>query len=221
MEQTVKVGLISNTSRNIRDLLQWVSLAFDLPSEGVSEVGLQKQFQEFLIREYAAGHKVVLIVDEAQNLGRRNLEELRLLSNINVEQHLVLQVILAGQPELRRQLESPLLTQFAQRIAVDCHLGPLTAKEAGLYIWHRLHVARGRLGIFSDDAIRLIYLHSGGVPRVINRICDNALLQAFNLRERHVGHDIVRDVVKMRQMERDLPCVVPSSTTKVLTSELA
>jgi type II secretory pathway predicted ATPase ExeA len=205
MERTVKVGLIGNTSRNISQLLQWVSLAFELPFEGVGEVTLQKQFQEFLIREYAEKRRVVLIVDEAQNLGRRNLEELRLLSNINVDQHLLLQVILAGQPELRTQLESPQLRQFAQRIAVDCHLGALSAQETGQYIWHRLHVAGGRVTTFSNSAIWLIYLASRGVPRVINRICDSALVLAFNRREQRVGHAIVEEVVKQRRTEEVFP----------------
>jgi type II secretory pathway predicted ATPase ExeA len=210
MEQTVTVGLIGDTSRNISQLLQWVSLAFELPFEGVSEVGLHKQFQEFLIREYAAGHKVVLIVDEAQNLGHSNLEELRLLSNINADQHMVLQVILAGQPELRKQLGDPSLRQFAQRIAVSCHLEAMSAIETSRYIRHRLYVAGGRLTTFSDDAVSLVYLASRGVPRVINRICDTALVLAFGAQQKQVSHEIVQDVVKERQTGKDFPHLVES-----------
>ena len=122
---TVTVGLMNNTSRSIRHLMQWVSLAFDLPFEGRSEVALRKQFEDFLIREYAAGRKCVLIVDEAQNLGRRNLEELRLLSNINTETDLLLQIVLVGQPELGRRLHRYHLRQLNERVSVRAYLKPL------------------------------------------------------------------------------------------------
>jgi type II secretory pathway predicted ATPase ExeA len=195
-ESTLTVGLINNTSRDIRQLMQWVSLAFDLPFEGRSEVGLRKQFEEFLIREYAAGRRCVLIVDEAQNLGRRNLEELRLLSNINADQDLLLQTILVGQPELRGLLADPRLQQVAQRISVEFHIGALSAEEAGHYIRHRLRIAGGPLSTFSSNAVRLIYLRSEGVPRLINRICDLSLVHAFSLGERRVGHEIVAEAAR-------------------------
>jgi type II secretory pathway predicted ATPase ExeA len=200
---TITVGLMNNTSRSIRQLMQWVSLAFDLPFEKRSEVGLRKQFEEFLISEYAAGRRCVLIVDEAQNLGRRNLEELRLLSNINAEKDLLLQIILVGQPELRTQLADARLRQVTQRISVEFHLGPLTMDEAGHYIRHRLRVAGGALSTFSSNAVRLIYLRSEGIPRLINRICDLSLVHAFSLGERRVGHQIVADA--SRSVEPDRP----------------
>lgn len=196
LEDSVTVGLINNTSRSIRQLMQWVSLAFDLPFEGRSEVSLRKQFEEFLIREYAAGRKCVLIVDEAQNLGRRNLEELRLLSNINAEEDFLLQIVLVGQPELRRLLADARLKQVKQRISVEFHLGPLTMEETGHYIRHRLRVAGGPLSTFSSNALRLVYLRSEGVPRLINRICDMALVHAYGLQERRVGHDIVAEAAR-------------------------
>jgi general secretion pathway protein A len=193
-EASVTVGLINNTSRNIRRLMEWVSLAFDLPFERRSDVSLRKQFEEFLIREYAAGRKCVLIVDEAQNLGRRNLEELRLLSNINADDHLVLQIILVGQPELRKVLADPRLRQVAQRISVEFHLGTLSMEESGHYIRHRLRVAGGPLSTFSSNAVRLIYLRSGGVPRLINRLCDLSLVHAYSQGVQRVGHSIVGEV---------------------------
>ena len=211
LEHTVTVGLISNTSRNIRQLLQWVSMAFDLPFEGVSEVGLHKQFQDFLIREYAAGRKVVLIVDEAQNLGRRNLEELRLLSNINADKDLLLQIILVGQPELRTQLQNPQLRQFVQRISVDYHLEALGAEETRYYIRHRLRIAGGAVTLFSSEAIRLAYSHSRGVPRLINRICDTALVCAFAAQAKRVGHRAVEDAVGTKGADAAYPHLVDGS----------
>jgi type II secretory pathway predicted ATPase ExeA len=196
VQSSITVGLINNTSRNIRQLMQWVSLAYDLPFEGRSEVSLRKQFEEFLIREYGEGRRCVLIVDEAQNLGRRNLEELRLLSNINSEQDLLLQIVLVGQPELRTLLADPKLKQIVQRISVEFHLGPLSMEETGHYIRHRLRIAGGPLSTFSSNAVRLIYLRSEGVPRLINRLCDLALVHAFSLGERRVGHPIVIEATR-------------------------
>lgn len=201
-EDSVTVGLINNTSRNIRQIMQWVSLAFELPFEGRSEVGLRKQFEEYLIAEFAAGRKCVLIVDEAQNLGRRNLEELRLLSNINAEQDLLLQIVLVGQPELRKQLADPKLTQVVQRISVEFHLEALSAEESGHYIRHRLRVAGGALSTFSSNALRLIYLRSEGVPRLINRICDLSLVHAYSLGERRVSHLMVTEATRAVEAER-------------------
>ncbi len=201
VESTVTVGLITNTSRSIRQLMQWVSLAFDLPFEGRSEVALRKQFEEFLIGEYAAGRKCALIVDEAQNLGRRNLEELRLLSNINSEQDLLLQVVLVGQPELRKLLADSRLKQVVQRISVEFHLGPLSMEETGHYIRHRLRVAGGPLSTFSSNALRLVYLRSEGVPRLINRICDISLVHAFSVGERRVGHEIIAEATRVTAVE--------------------
>lgn len=198
---TVTVGVIANTSRSIRELMQWVSLAFDLPFEGRGEVALRKQFEEFLMREFAAGRRCVLIVDEAQNLGRRNLEELRLLSNVNAEQDLLLQMVLVGQPQLRKLLADPRLEQMAQRISVEFHVGPLSPEETGHYVRHRLRIAGGPLSTFSGNALRLIHLRSEGIPRLVNRICDIALVHAFSRGERRVGHEIVAEATQAAAVE--------------------
>jgi general secretion pathway protein A len=211
MEKSVTVGFIGNTSPNIDHLMPWVSLAFDLPFEGISLLGQQKQFEEFLIREYAASRKAVLIVDEAQNLGQRNLEDLRLLSNINGDKDMLLQVILVGQPELRLQLRDPRLTQFAQRISVEHHLEALSAIETSNYIRHRLHVAGGPVTLFTNEAIRLAYLHSRGVPRLINRVCDMALVHAFGAQKLQVGHRTLLEVMRHdgERHPKSAPAVAP------------
>src|SRR5580700_8307669 len=143
VEQTVVVGLISNTTLNFGRLLQWICMSFGLDHSAKDDVSLYELFTRFLIDEYAKGHKVVLVVDEAQNLGEARLEELRVLSNINVEKHLLLQTILVGQPELRALVRAPELLQFAQRIGADCHIGALSADEARHFVQHRLRVAGG------------------------------------------------------------------------------
>lgn len=195
VNRDVNVGLISNTRRDFGALMHWVCLAFGIDYEGKDDVGLYKAFEDFLIAEYATGHKVVLIVDEAQNLGRHKLEELRLLSNINADKHLLLQIILVGQPELRDEIRNPRLVQLAQRISIDYHIGPLNEVETRNYVLHRLRVAGGRLALFTPQALRVVYQCSRGVPRLINRICDAALVYGFAEQQSRIGADLVREVV--------------------------
>jgi type II secretory pathway predicted ATPase ExeA len=197
LSPALHVGLMSDTSRDIRHLLDWVSLAFELPVEGLSELAVRKQFKEFLEATSRSGRRAVLIVDEAQNLGPHNLEELRLLSNVNAGQDVQLQVILVGQPELRTQFRDPQLRQFAQRISIQFHLGSLSADETNEYIRHRLRVAGGSEEIFTPNAIRLVYLNTRGVPRMINRLCDHALAYGFGTGEQRIGHVAVAEATAM------------------------
>ena len=154
-------------------------MSFGLDYAAKDDISLYESFTRFLIDQYARGHKVVLIVDEAQNLGEARLEELRVLSNINADKHLLLQTILVGQPELRAIINSPQMLQLAQRITADCHMGALSADESRSYILHRLRVAGGRLNLFTSDAVRLAFQHSGGIPRLINQYCDRALIYGY------------------------------------------
>ena len=146
LEQDVTVGLISNTHKSFGELMQWVMLAFGLDHKGTNKVQMYGAFTDFVIDEYAKNRRTVLIIDEAQNLKAKTLEELRMLSNINADKHQVLQLILVGQPELRKILRKPELVQFAQRVSVDYHLGALTFEETLEYIKHRLRMAGGKPG---------------------------------------------------------------------------
>jgi general secretion pathway protein A len=188
-----QVGVIADTSRDIQQMMEWVCEAFGLPVEGVSAVGLRRQFRNFLLQLQAEKRRALLIVDEAQNLGRRNLEELRLLSNINAEDDMLLQVIIVGQPELRTLLTDPRLTQVAQRVSIQIHLGPLNAEETAEFVRHRVRVAGGPDDLFTPNALRLIYLHSRGIPRLVNRLCDIALMHGFGTNETRIGHTAVAD----------------------------
>ncbi len=192
------IGLISNTHESFGNLMQWISVAFDLPIETESKAALYDQFSEFLIAQYARNRRTVIIVDEAQNLDETTLEELRLLTNINSDKDQLLQIILTGQPELRDKLRKPGLEQFVQRIGVDYHLSPLSADDADGYIKHRLLIAGGSLALFEPAASRFIYYLGGGVPRRINSMCDTALVYGFAEECRTISAELVRDMVLER-----------------------
>ncbi|MEB2347264.1 MAG: AAA family ATPase [Comamonadaceae bacterium] len=177
--EELTVGLVYNTHQDIADLLEWIMLAFGQPYEGMSPVARYDAFQRFLIKEYAAGRRTVLIVDEAQNLSAGALESLRMLSNINADKDQLLQVILVGQPQLRDLLQRPELAQFAQRVGVDFFIPPLTEDEVARYVVHRLHVAGRDKPLFTSGALVLIAKAARGIPRSINILCDMALVYGF------------------------------------------
>ena len=195
----VTLGLISNTHSSHTDLAAWSLAAFgqSMPSGGGADV--YQALMLFLIDEYSAGRRCVLIVDEAQNLTLESLEELRLLSNINSERDLLLQIILVGQPQLLEKLRSPELSQFAQRISISYHLTPLSFAETQLYINHRLSVAGASRPLFSELAVGGAQYYAGGVPRLINSICDMALVYGFAESRETIDLDIVLKVVADRQ----------------------
>ena len=175
----VAVGLISNTHAGFRSIHPWAASALGLSPDSASETAQYESLIDFIVRQYGKGRRTLLVVDEAHNLSTTILEELRLLSNVNSEQDVALQIFLIGQPELRDKLEQPELEQFAQRVSVDFHLGALSLEEARAYIAHRLAVAGGDATLFTSDAITFIHARTRGIPRLINRLCDLALVYAF------------------------------------------
>jgi type II secretory pathway predicted ATPase ExeA len=175
----VTVGLISNTHERFRSVHPWALSALGIAAADASETAPYEALTSFFIREYGKGRRTLLIFDEAQNLPVRILEELRLLSNINSEEDVALQTLLVGQPELRLKMARPELRQFAQRVAVDFHLNSLSLPETESYIRHRLTIAGGGDAIFQPSAIGYIHSLAGGVPRLINRLCDLSLVYAF------------------------------------------
>lgn len=180
IDEDVTVGLVSNAQGDQGELLRWVLHAFGEPAPPErTYVDLFDQFQQFLLDQYAAGRRTILIFDEAQHLGRSALEELRMYTNINSVKDEILQLVLVGQPELRDVVARPDLTQFAQRVAVSFHLPALSAEDVAAYLAHRLEVAGGRGDLFSRGAALLIHDRTGGVPRLINQLADFALLYAF------------------------------------------
>lgn len=180
IEDEIQVGLVSNTQGGRGELLRWVLAALDQPTETeATYVDLFTQFQEYLISQYAEGRRVIVVIDEAQNLSRDNLEELRMFTNINAGKDELLQLVLVGQPELRDIVLRPDLSQFAQRVSAHFHLGPMDADTVEAYIAHRLEQAGGSSETFSSDACRAVHKQSGGVPRLVNQLCDLCMVYAF------------------------------------------
>lgn len=190
------VALLSNVQEGRGDLLSWVLMAFGQPFTDTSHVALFSQLQSFFIGEYSQGKRIVMIIDEAQNLSMDMLEELRLLSNINAGKDQLLQLILVGQPELKDILNSPRLLQLTQRVGSDFHLTPLSREEVHAYIETRLSIAGSKRRIFTQRAIDLVAEQSRGVPRVINVIADTALVYAFSAEDLVVGVETVRNVIR-------------------------
>lgn len=196
LSNTHTVALLSNVQEGRGDLLSWVLMGFGEPFAGKSHVELFAQLQEFFISEYSKGKRVVLIIDEAQNLSMDMLEELRLLSNINAGKDQLLQLILVGQPQLKGLLNRPELLQLAQRVGSDFHLTPLNNEEVRAYIETRLSIAGCDRRLFTNRAMDLVAEQSRGVPRVINVITDTALVYAFSAQELVISVEIVRNVIR-------------------------
>jgi general secretion pathway protein A len=199
------IGLISNAQGNRGELLHWVLMALGVPTDtNASYVQLFAQFQDFLIEEYASGRRTILIFDEAQNLSLETLEELRMFSNINADKDELIQLVLVGQPELRDLISQPKLVQFAQRVAAEYHLSGMSAETVRAYIEHRLAVAGATQEIFTPAACECVHLGSRGIPRLVNQICDYALVYAFTDGLEKVDASVIEQVVVDRRMHGNL-----------------
>ena len=195
-----EVAFLFNPSRSGIELLQDISAEFGLESGGLSRSELGAQLNRFLLRKKQEKRRVLLIIDEAQNLSESTLEQVRLLSNLETASQKLIQILLLGQPELDRKLDSPELRQLRQRISVRWGLNPLTAKETREYVRHRVHVAAGaERNLFSAGALRAIYKRTQGVPRLVNVLCDRVLLAGYVARAPQISAAIVK------QAARDIP----------------
>lgn len=192
----VTAGLISNAQGGRAELLHWVLGAFGLtaPAEE-SLVALFHRLQAFLVAEYAAGRRVVLILDEAQNLSAEALEQIRMLTNINAGKDELIQLILVGQPELRDTIRRPEMRQLAQRVVASFHLSALSAETTAAYIAHRLARAGGRGDEVTPEAAAAVHAATGGVPRLVNQLCDFALLYAWSAEQPRVDAATVATVL--------------------------
>ena len=192
----VRIGLVANAHGDRGELLRWVLLALAQPA-GPAEtyVDLFGRFQAYMIGEYAAGRRVILIFDEAQGLSRESLEELRMFTNINANKDELLQLVLVGQPELRDLIRRPDLTQFAQRVSAAFHLEAMDAPTVRAYIRHRLAVAGTTEDIFSLSATDMIHAHTGGVPRLVNQLCDLSMVYAYTNEQKRIQRLTVQQVL--------------------------
>ncbi len=200
LDENLTIGMITNTQKSFGDLIKWVLLSYEIETEETDHIKLYQKFVEFITKEHRAGRRVILIIDEAQNLGMDALEDIRMLTNINVDKTLVLQLILVGQPELVELLRKQELRQFAQRVSADYFLEPLTFGETERYIKHRISVVGGDDNLFRQTAFATVYYHSGGIPRVINTICDMALVYGFADEAPRISKEIVLDAIRDRKV---------------------
>jgi len=196
----VNVAFIFNTNLSPYDFLAAVAREWNVSFAPADKAGLYEALNDFFVAQYSQRKRVLLIIDEAQNLPFETLEEVRMLSNLNDEKRPLLHIILSGQPNLLHRLNNPKLEQLRQRVAVHYHLEPLDRQETALYIEHRLRKAQAEdLGIFTSAAIDRIYEYSGGVPRVINLICDLALVYGYAEQIRLVDAPVIDMVVRDRK----------------------
>jgi len=180
LEDDVVYAVVSQTQLTPTEFLQAVLTEFGFKPFNKHKVELLDMLNMFLIEQYSSGKKVVLVIDEAQNLTKKVLEEVRMISGIETHKEKVLRIILAGQPELKDTLDSPRLKQLLQRVRLRFHIGPLDRREMREYIERRLSIAgRQTTDLFAEDSFDVLYRFSGGIPRLINTLCDTALLCAF------------------------------------------
>jgi len=180
IQSDVVVAQINQTQVSAVDFLQAILVQFGFSPFKMKKGEIIATLNNFLIEQYAAGRKVLLIVDEAQNLSQRVLEEIRLLSGVETTKEKVLRIILAGQPELNAKLDAPELVQLTQRVRLRFHLTALSQTETRGYVQHRLEVAGGGdREIFAEDTFAQIFRFTGGVPRLINTLCDTAMMAAY------------------------------------------
>jgi general secretion pathway protein A len=197
LDKSIEAAYIFNPKLDALQLLKAINDEFDIDSSPDNTKDLIDRLNTFLIEKKGAGHKVLVLIDEAQNLSLEVLEQLRLLSNLETTQEKLLQIILVGQPELGEMLSSHQLRQLGQRITINCQLSPLTYEETRDYIRHRITLASHRAGPSFDKAsYRTIYEYSRGIPRLINIACDRALLNAFSHNSFNITSSIAKEAVR-------------------------
>jgi putative secretion ATPase (PEP-CTERM system associated) len=189
----VVAAQVVNTQLNEGELLASICTAFGVPVPGTSKAQLIATLEAFFTAVAAGGRRALLIIDEAQNLGKREVEELRMLSNFQLGNRALLQSFLVGQPELRQMLGSASMEQLRQRVIASCHLGPIAADETRPYIEHRLrHAGWDGTPIFDDEAIAQVFASTEGIPRRINLLCTRSLLGAMLSSQMQIG---VKEVI--------------------------
>lgn len=195
IEDNIEVGVIFNTNVDSGELIDLVLHEFGLESTYDSKAKSLEAIFQYLIKKYSQGKRVLLVIDEAQNLSIQALEEIRMLSNLQTDDQMLLQIMLVGQPELKRRLHSAELTQLSQRIAVSYHLGALDRDEIREYIAFRLEKAEGSADLFEEETFALMYQASGGIPRIINSLCDTALVYGYAESLERITAEVIAQVI--------------------------
>lgn len=199
VDQSIHIGLVSNPYVPSAQLMKLICRGFSLDVMGIDKSSMIEKFYEYLLKKYTENRRVVLIIDEAQNLTHKGLEEIRMLSNLDSEKQHLIQIILVGQPELRDRLRQKNMRQFTQRVTVHCHLDALKNDEVENYIKFRLKAGgAARDDIFDGEAIESISAASGGIPRIINSICDTALVYGYAEDMQTITEELIKDVLRDR-----------------------
>ncbi|MEW6067028.1 MAG: XrtA/PEP-CTERM system-associated ATPase [Nitrospirota bacterium] len=202
VKEDIKLARINNTRLTPEQLIYMINEEFGIEAKNTDKAIMLRELTDFLIEQYAKCNRSVLIIDEAQDLTPSLLEEIRLLSNLETDKSKLLQVILVGQPEIRKVLAQPDLRALKQRINISCHIYPLTREETEEYIFYRLEIAGNRNALnFQKGSIDLIYDFSRGIPRLINIICDFVLLSAFFETTREISLDMVKQIINDLEKE--------------------
>ena len=208
------LSMIFNTRVDAQQLIGMINEDFGLVVTGKDKIQLLRELNDFLLEECSSGRQPIIIIDEAQNLSEESLEEIRLLSNLEADTFKLVQIILVGQPELKQIIAKPSLRQLRQRISISCHLNPLNREETEEYIFHRIGTVGSRDCVsFAEGAFDMIFSFSGGIPRLINLICDFLLLSAFVEETRHINIELVKDAVNELSFE-DAPLPTSSVETE-------
>ncbi len=188
LPRKVRTALVLNPSLSETQLLRAILHDFGLSIRGRDRLSHIEQLNAFLLEQMKEGNNVAVIIDEAQDLHPKVMEQVRLLSNLETDQHKLMQIVLAGQPELSERLARPELRQLRQRIIVRCSLSPLSEEDTAQYIAHRLRVAGPDSEVgFDREAVELVYKRAKGIPRIINGMCDRAMLAGYVARKQTIG----------------------------------
>lgn len=191
----IRIARINNTKVTSHQLISMINDEFGIDTKGKDKTRLLNELTDFLIKQYAEGGRAILIIDEAQNLSADMLEEIRLLSNLETDKSKLLQIILIGQSELNLTLSKPELEQLRQRIAINTHISPLSREDTEAYILHRLKTAGNAAAVeFGNGVMDAIYDFSNGTPRLINIICEFALLAAFADEKKEIDLELIKEV---------------------------
>jgi general secretion pathway protein A len=202
LKKDIIFSLINNTRLTSGELLSMINKDFGLDIKNKDKTQLLSDLTDFLIDQYGKGRKSILIIDEAQNLSPDLLEEIRLISNLETDKSKLLQIILVGQPELRKVIAQPNLRALRQRTNISCHIYPLLRNETEEYLFHRLEIAGNREAVsFQDGTIDLIHNFARGIPRLINIVCDFLLLSAFVDNTREISLDMAKEVINDLEKE--------------------
>jgi general secretion pathway protein A len=206
LQKDTAVAYVVNSTLSFDELLEYLLEDLGVPNAGRRRAQRLMALYRFLIEQHRAGSNNLLILDEAQNLDLETLEQIRLLSNFETTSEKLVQIVLAGQPELKRRLALPELRQLRQRIALRCRIDPMTPEETQGYIADRLRIAGGgNPRLFSPDAVQMITAYSRGVPRVVNILCDHCLLAGYANEIRQIDASIARLAIEYFDEQEDKP----------------